>query len=108
MEIRQVDKTIDNTLKTKSTRGKISQRLFQSKLHNEKNRDAAINTSVSFKLEDEAEMIVQTQTVTGKIHEEQTESDVEISDYELADPSYISEEPTDYEKSQQTTKDKSI
>ena len=53
-------------------------------------------------------MIVQTQTMTGKIHEEQTESDVEISDYELADPSYISEEPTDYEKSQQTTKDKSI
>ena len=53
-------------------------------------------------------MIVQTQTVTGKIQEKQTDSDDEISDDELADPSYIPEEPTDYEKSQQTAKDKPI
>ena len=41
-------------------------------------------------------MIVQTQTVTGKIQEKQTESDNESNDNELADPSYIPEEPTDY------------
>ena len=41
-------------------------------------------------------MIVQTQTVTGNIQEKQTESDDEINDIELADPSYIPEEPTDY------------
>ena len=37
-------------------------------------------------------MIVQTQTVTGRIQEEQTESDDEISDNELADPSSIPEQ----------------
>ena len=47
---------------------------------------------VSFKPEDEVEMIVQTQTVTGRIPEEQTESDDEISDNELADPSSIPEQ----------------
>ena len=47
---------------------------------------------VSFKPEDEVEMIVQTQTVTGRIQEEQTESDDEISDNELADPSSIPEQ----------------
>ena len=40
-------------------------------------------------------MIVQTQTVTGRIQEEPTESDDEISDDELADPSYIPEEQTE-------------
>ena len=49
-------------------------------------------------------MIVQTQTVTGKIQEEQTKSDDEISDAELADLSYIPEETADYEKLQQITK----
>ena len=53
-------------------------------------------------------MIVQTQTVTGKIEEEQTKTDGEISDDELTDPSYIPEVPTDYEKSQQTTTNQSI
>ena len=43
-------------------------------------------------------MIVQTQPVSGKIQEEQTESDDEISDVELADSLYIPEEPTDYKK----------
>ena len=56
-------------------------------------------------------MIVQTQTVTGKIQEEQTESDYEIHDDEFTDPSYpsyIREEPTNYEKSQQATKDQAF
>ena len=65
------------------------------KAPHQKKRDAAVNTTVSFKPEDEAEMTVQTQTVTGRIQEEQTESDDEISDDELADPSYIPEEPTE-------------
>ena len=61
-------------------------------------------------------MILQTQSVTVKIQEQQTESDDEISDDGLVDPShihgtiivpwYIPEEPTDYLKSQQATKDK--
>ena len=45
-------------------------------------------------------MIVQTENVSGKIQEEQRKSDDKISDNELADPSYLPEEPTDYEKSQ--------
>ena len=49
-------------------------------------------------------MIVQTQTVTGKIQEEQTKSDDKISDAELADLSYIPEETADYGKLQQATK----
>ena len=64
-----------------------------------KNADAAVNTTVSFKPEDEVEIIVQTQAVTGKIQQEQTKFDEEISDDELAGPSYI-----DYEKSQQEPK----
>ena len=46
--------------------------------------------------------------MTGKIQEEQTEFDDEIIDNELADPLYIPEEPTDYKKSQQTSKDQPI
>ena len=42
-------------------------------------------------------MIVQTQTVIGKIKEKQIESDNEISDDEFADPLYIPEEPIVYE-----------
>ena len=53
-------------------------------------------------------MIVQTQTVTGKIQVEQAESDDEISDDELAHPLYIPDKPTDYKKSQQATKDQPI
>ena len=45
-------------------------------------------------------MIVQNQSVTGKIQEEQTESRDDISDNELADPPYIPQEPTDYKNSQ--------
>ena len=33
--------------------------------------------------------------MTGRIQEEQTESDDEISDDKLADPSYIPEQPTE-------------
>ena len=121
--IRQVDKAIDNTPKMKSTRTqyrishfkqeslippKVSTPLLVKAPQRKKHRDAAVNTTVSFKPEDEVEMIVQTQTVTGKIQEKQTDSDDEISDDELADPSYIPEEPTDYEKLQQTAKDKPI
>ena len=46
------------------------------------------------------EMIVQTQTMTGKIQEEQAEPDDEISNKEFADPLCIPEEPTNYEKPQ--------
>ena len=46
-------------------------------------------------------MIVQTQRVTGKIQEEQTESRDDISKNELADPSCFPQEPTNYKKSQQ-------
>ena len=53
-------------------------------------------------------MIVQNQTVTGKIQEDQAKSDGRISDGELKDPSYIPVEPTDYKKSQQTAKDQPI
>ena len=45
-------------------------------------------------------MTVQTQRVTGEIQEEQTESRDDISDNELADPSCIPQEPSDYKKSQ--------
>ena len=84
---------------------KVSKPLLVKAPQRKKHRNAAVNTKVSFKPEDEVEMMVQTQTATGKIQEEQTECDDEISDDELADPSYIPEQPTDYEKSQQTTKD---
>ena len=121
--IHQVDKAIDNTSKMKSTHTqyrishfkqeslippKVSTPLLVKAPQRKKHRDAAVNTTVSFKPEDEVEMIVQTQTVTGKIQEKQADSDDEISDDELADPSYIPEEPTDYDKSQQTAKDKPI
>ena len=53
-------------------------------------------------------MIVQTQNVTGKIEQRQTKSDDEISNDELADLSYIPEEPTDIKKSKQTTKDQPV
>ena len=87
---------------------KVSTPLLVKASQRKKHRDTAVNTTVSFKPEDEVEMVVQTQTVTGKIQEEETDSDDEISDDELADPSFIPEEPTDYEKSQQTTKDQPI
>ena len=45
-------------------------------------------------------MIVQTRSVTGKTQEKQTESRDDISDNELADPTYIPQEPSDYKKSQ--------
>ena len=119
----QVDKAIDNTPKMKSTSTqyrishfkqesfippKVSTPLLVKAPQRKKYRDAAVNNTISFKPEDEIEMVVQTQTVTGKIQEKQTEPDDDISDDELADPSYIPEEPTDYEKSQQTTKDQPI
>ena len=53
-------------------------------------------------------MILQTQTETGKIQQEQTKSDDDISDDELADPSNIPEERTNYKNSQQATKDQPI
>ena len=63
---------------------------------------------VSFKPEDEVEMIVQTQTVTGRIQEEQTESDDEISDNELADPSSIPEQTSNQpRRTNQPTKQRS-
>ena len=46
--------------------------------------------------------------MTRKVQEEQAEFKDEISDHELADPSYIPEEQTDYKKSQQATKDQPI
>ena len=49
-----------------------------------------------------------TQTVTGKIQEQQIEFDDEICDDELADPLHIPEEPTNHKKSQQATKDEPI
>ena len=86
MGIPQVDKAIGNTPKMKSTCTQhlishfkqellISPRVSMPLLviaPQRKNRDAAINTTVLFKPEDEVEMIVQTKTVTGKIQEEQT------------------------------------
>ena len=48
-------------------------------------------------------MIAQTQSVTWNIQVEQTESLDDINDNELADPSYIPQEPTDYKKSQQAS-----
>ena len=48
-------------------------------------------------------MIVQTQSVTWNIQKEQAESLNNINDNELADPSYIPQEPTDYKKSQQAS-----
>ena len=53
-------------------------------------------------------MIVQIQTLTRKVQEEQIESDGEINDNELADHLYMPRELTDYEKSQQVTKDQLI
>ena len=121
--IHQVDKAIDNTPKMKSTRTqyhishfkeeslippKVSTPLLVKAPQRKKHRDAAVNTTASFKPEDEVEMIVQIQTVTGKIKEKQIESDNEISDDEFADPLYIPEEPIDYEQSQQTTRDQPI
>ena len=58
---------------------KVSTPLLVKTSQRKKHRHTAVNTTVSFKPEDEVEMIVQTQTVTGKIQEEQTESDDEIS-----------------------------
>ena len=59
-------------------------------------RDAAVTTAVSFKPEAEVEMIVQTQTATGKIQEEQPKSDDDITHDKLTEPLYIPEEPTNY------------
>ena len=123
MGISQVDKVINNTPKIKSSRtqyrnshfkqeslipSNISMPLLVKAPQRKKHRDAAINTTVSFKPEDEGGMIVQNQTVTGKIQEDQAKSDGRISDGELKDPSYIPVEPTDYKKSQQTAKDQPI
>ena len=80
--ILQVDKVIDNTTKMKSTQTQyhISQFKRESLIppkvftvllvkapQRKKHRDAAINTTASFKPEDEVELIVQTQAVTGQI-----------------------------------------
>ena len=46
--------------------------------------------------------------MTGEILGQQVESVNETSDDKLADPSHIPEEPTDYKKSQQATKDHPI
>ena len=48
-------------------------------------------------------MIVQTQSVTRNIQEEQTESLDDINDNELAHSSYILQEPNDYKKSHQAS-----
>ena len=87
MEIRKVNKAIDNTPKLKSTRTQYrishfkSESLIQPKVstslsvkapQQKKHRGAAVNTTVSFKPEEEVEM---TQNMTGKIQEDQTESE---------------------------------
>ena len=46
--------------------------------------------------------------MTGEILGQQVESVNETSDDKLADPLHIPEEPTDYKKSQQATKDHPI
>ena len=48
-------------------------------------------------------MIVQTQSVTWNIQEEQTESLDDINDNELADSSNILQETNDYKNSQQAS-----
>ena len=60
-----------------------------------------MNATVLFKPEEEEEMIVRTQNMIWNIQEE-----VNVDD--LVDPSHIRKEPTDYEKSQQATKDQPI
>ena len=53
-------------------------------------------------------MIAQTQSVTWNIQVEQTESLDDINDNELADPSYIPQEPTDYKSHNKQAKDRPI